>query len=184
MKLGYKCVEARWDEGSAKWTAKFENVQSGNMIEDTGDVFMTGIGALNEWKWPRHSRPQGLQGRPAAQRELGRQLGSPRQESSGHWSRQLRDPDSANAATQAGAHGPLCSRANVDRGDFWDGRSTKEEQRPRWEFFVPMEEEKEAVEEGPRQLRQVQKGTGSRNARVLLGYTYWLRSAERSQGRV
>ena len=52
MKLGYKCIEARWDEGSAKWTVKFQNVQSGNIIEDTGDIFMTGIGALNEWKWP------------------------------------------------------------------------------------------------------------------------------------
>ena len=52
MKFQHKCIEARWDESTSKWTAKFERLDTGEIVEDTADIFMTGIGALNEWKWP------------------------------------------------------------------------------------------------------------------------------------
>ena len=52
MKFGHKCVEAKWDERTSKWHVKIEQVDTGKIIEDSADVFMTGIGALNEWKWP------------------------------------------------------------------------------------------------------------------------------------
>jgi len=52
MKVGHKCVEARWNERTWKWDVEIEQLGTGKIIEDTSDVFMTGIGALNEWKWP------------------------------------------------------------------------------------------------------------------------------------
>ncbi len=52
MKFQRKCIEARWDEYTSKWIVKFERLDTGEIVEDTADVFMTGIGALNEWKWP------------------------------------------------------------------------------------------------------------------------------------
>jgi cation diffusion facilitator CzcD-associated flavoprotein CzcO len=52
MKFGHKCVEARWDERTSKWNVKIQHLDTGKIIEDSADVFMTGIGALNEWKWP------------------------------------------------------------------------------------------------------------------------------------
>ena len=52
MKLGHKCVEARWNEETSKWHVKIQNLATKEIHEDIGDVFMTGIGSLNEWKWP------------------------------------------------------------------------------------------------------------------------------------
>ena len=52
MKFGHKCVEARWNDETSKWHVKIENVQTGEVTEDIGDVFVTGIGVLNDWKWP------------------------------------------------------------------------------------------------------------------------------------
>lgn len=52
VKLRHLCLEARWDENTAKWHVKLQQLESGNIIEDTADVFITGIGVLNEWKWP------------------------------------------------------------------------------------------------------------------------------------
>jgi cation diffusion facilitator CzcD-associated flavoprotein CzcO len=52
MKFKHKGVEATWDERTSKWNVKIQQLDTGNIIEDTADVFMTGIGALNEWKWP------------------------------------------------------------------------------------------------------------------------------------
>jgi cation diffusion facilitator CzcD-associated flavoprotein CzcO len=52
MKFNHKCIEARWNEETTKWHAKFQVVGTDEVFEDIGDVFMTGIGALNEWKWP------------------------------------------------------------------------------------------------------------------------------------
>ncbi len=52
MKLGHKAVEARWDDQQKKWRVKFQVAETGEIVEDVGDVLMTGIGALNEWKWP------------------------------------------------------------------------------------------------------------------------------------
>lgn len=52
MKFNHKCVEARWNEETSKWHVKVQKLDSGEIVEDVGDVFMTGLGALNEWKWP------------------------------------------------------------------------------------------------------------------------------------
>lgn len=52
MKFRHKAVEARWDEPTSKWQVKFQKTDTGEIVEDVGDVFITGIGALNEWKWP------------------------------------------------------------------------------------------------------------------------------------
>ncbi|OAL32210.1 hypothetical protein AYO20_07978 [Fonsecaea nubica] len=52
MKFGHKCIEARWNEETSKWHVKFQRLDTGEVVEDVGDVFMTGVGALNEWKWP------------------------------------------------------------------------------------------------------------------------------------
>lgn len=52
MKLGHEAREARWDEENRKWRVKLQVVDTGEVIEDTADVLMAGIGALNDWKWP------------------------------------------------------------------------------------------------------------------------------------
>ena len=52
MKFNHRCIEARWNEETFKWHVKFQKVDTDEIVEDVGDVFMTGIGALNEWKWP------------------------------------------------------------------------------------------------------------------------------------
>lgn len=52
MNFNHKCIEARWNEETSKWHVKFRKVDSDEVVEDVGDVFMTGVGALNEWRWP------------------------------------------------------------------------------------------------------------------------------------
>jgi cation diffusion facilitator CzcD-associated flavoprotein CzcO len=52
MKFQHKAVEARWNEETSKWHVKFQRLDTDEVVEDVGDVFMTGMGALNEWKWP------------------------------------------------------------------------------------------------------------------------------------
>lgn len=52
MKFNSKCIEARWNEDTSKWHVKIENVQTGEVTEDVGDVFCSGTGPLNAWKWP------------------------------------------------------------------------------------------------------------------------------------
>ncbi|KAK5415662.1 hypothetical protein LTR06_003712 [Exophiala xenobiotica] len=52
MNFNRKCIEARWNEETCKWHAKFQKVGSDEIVEDVGDVFMMGSGVLNEWKWP------------------------------------------------------------------------------------------------------------------------------------
>ena len=52
MKFNSKCVEARWNDETSKWHVKIENVQTGEVKEDIGDVFCLGVGPLNSWKWP------------------------------------------------------------------------------------------------------------------------------------
>jgi cation diffusion facilitator CzcD-associated flavoprotein CzcO len=50
--FSHKCIEARWNEQTCKWTVKVENLDTGLIVEDTGDVLMTGTGTLNDWTWP------------------------------------------------------------------------------------------------------------------------------------
>lgn len=52
MKFNHKCIEARWNEETSKWHVKLEIVGTGEIVEDSGDVLMVGLGALNDWKWP------------------------------------------------------------------------------------------------------------------------------------
>ncbi|KAJ9631215.1 hypothetical protein H2204_008300 [Knufia peltigerae] len=52
MKFSHRCIEARWNEETSKWHVKFQKVGSNEIVEDISDVFMTGTGVLNEWKWP------------------------------------------------------------------------------------------------------------------------------------
>ncbi|KAJ2893258.1 hypothetical protein MKZ38_008853 [Zalerion maritima] len=52
MKLGYKVIEARWNEEESKWHVKVENCDTKEVTEDTSDVLYACIGALNDWKWP------------------------------------------------------------------------------------------------------------------------------------
>ena len=49
MRLSHKAVEARWDEETSKWVVKVENIKTGEVLEDTADALLTGIGALNEY---------------------------------------------------------------------------------------------------------------------------------------
>ena len=53
MKLGFKAIEARWNDDTAKWTVKLQDVKSGNIFSDRCDVLITAIGNLNEWRWPK-----------------------------------------------------------------------------------------------------------------------------------
>jgi cation diffusion facilitator CzcD-associated flavoprotein CzcO len=52
MKFRHQCTEARWDEETAKWHVTLLDLASGQVVQDVGDVLMTGVGALNRWEWP------------------------------------------------------------------------------------------------------------------------------------
>ncbi|KZF26121.1 FAD/NAD(P)-binding domain-containing protein [Xylona heveae TC161] len=52
IRLSHQCLEARWLETASQWQVKILNLETGLIFTDTADVFMTGIGVLNEWKWP------------------------------------------------------------------------------------------------------------------------------------
>ncbi|KAI9756558.1 MAG: hypothetical protein M4579_003817 [Chaenotheca gracillima] len=52
MQLEREVLEARWHDDEAKWTVKIRNVQTGEVFEDSADVFISAIGILNKWKWP------------------------------------------------------------------------------------------------------------------------------------
>lgn len=52
MRLGHRATEARWSEDEAKWHVKFEKGQTGEVVEDSADVLITGMGFLNQWNWP------------------------------------------------------------------------------------------------------------------------------------
>lgn len=45
-------VDARWDEGTAKWNIKVTNLTTGTSFPDNCDVFINASGLLNAWKWP------------------------------------------------------------------------------------------------------------------------------------
>ncbi|KAH7024202.1 hypothetical protein EDB80DRAFT_745838 [Ilyonectria destructans] len=50
MRFGHKCIGATWSEQACKW-------------HDTADVFMTGVGALNNWRWPDIKGLRNFQGK-------------------------------------------------------------------------------------------------------------------------
>ncbi|KAL2813206.1 hypothetical protein BDW59DRAFT_178271 [Aspergillus cavernicola] len=47
-----RCLGARWNESLGKWFVQLLDEKSGQAFEESADVFMTGTGLLNEWKWP------------------------------------------------------------------------------------------------------------------------------------
>lgn len=63
MKLGRKALEANWDETAAKWTVKLQIVETGEIFEDTADILVTGIGVLNDWRWPKIPALHDFQGK-------------------------------------------------------------------------------------------------------------------------
>ena len=52
MRFNRQCIEARWNDTTSKWTVRLEDLGTGEILEDTADVFMTGIGILNKWEMP------------------------------------------------------------------------------------------------------------------------------------
>lgn len=52
VKFQSRCVGARWNDSLGKWFVQILNTETGETFEDSADVFMTGTGLLNEWKWP------------------------------------------------------------------------------------------------------------------------------------
>jgi cation diffusion facilitator CzcD-associated flavoprotein CzcO len=53
IRFSHECVEAKWIESTSKWLVTFQNLATGETIQDSADVFMTGIGILNKWKMPK-----------------------------------------------------------------------------------------------------------------------------------
>ncbi|KXG48029.1 FAD-dependent pyridine nucleotide-disulfide oxidoreductase [Penicillium griseofulvum] len=52
IKFQSRCVGARWNDATGKWFVQILDEKTGSVFEDSADVFMTGTGLLNEWKWP------------------------------------------------------------------------------------------------------------------------------------
>lgn len=52
IRFEQKCIGARWSETAMKWFVQLRDLKTGLCSEDDADVFMTGEGVLNEWKWP------------------------------------------------------------------------------------------------------------------------------------
>lgn len=63
MSFNHECVEARWNEATSQWVVKLLSTTTGKYIEDTADVFITGIGVLNKWKLPKIKGLQDFQGK-------------------------------------------------------------------------------------------------------------------------
>ncbi|KAL2814982.1 flavin-binding monooxygenase [Aspergillus granulosus] len=47
-----RCVGARWNTALSKWFVQIVDEATGSVFEDSADVFVTGTGLLNEWRWP------------------------------------------------------------------------------------------------------------------------------------
>jgi hypothetical protein len=136
MKLGHRAVEARWNEEQKKWHVKLEIVETGEIVEDVGDVLMAGIGALNEWKWPDIPGLHDFKGEKMHSatwddkfdyKVCGQELHFPfspgcslrelGQTNCSHWSRLKRNPNCSNNPTTRLSSRPLRPRSNLDRND-------------------------------------------------------------------
>ncbi|EOD47368.1 putative flavin-binding monooxygenase protein [Neofusicoccum parvum UCRNP2] len=63
--LQHTCIEARWNEDESKWKVKLLKLNASGgaeLVEDTADVFITGTGTLNDWKWPEIKGLQDFKG--------------------------------------------------------------------------------------------------------------------------
>jgi cation diffusion facilitator CzcD-associated flavoprotein CzcO len=52
IKLRTQALEASWDSEAAKWVVTLKNIETGQVFQDSADALLTGIGVLNDWKWP------------------------------------------------------------------------------------------------------------------------------------
>lgn len=60
IKLEHELVHARYDEGSGKWHLRLRRPVPGSVpadaqyevIEDTADFVLSGVGSLSRWRWP------------------------------------------------------------------------------------------------------------------------------------
>ncbi|KAK5443483.1 hypothetical protein LTS15_010628 [Exophiala xenobiotica] len=52
VKLRHKIISLSWDEGTAQWTARIQDIETGREFEDHADFVVDGGGVLNKWKWP------------------------------------------------------------------------------------------------------------------------------------
>ena len=52
VKLRHKIISLSWDEGTAQWTARVQDLATGREFEDHADFVVDGGGVLNKWKWP------------------------------------------------------------------------------------------------------------------------------------
>ncbi|KAK4948538.1 hypothetical protein LTR10_012542 [Elasticomyces elasticus] len=52
VKLQHKILSVSWDEGTAQWTIRVQNLKTGQEFEDHSDFIIDGGGVLNKWKWP------------------------------------------------------------------------------------------------------------------------------------
>ena len=52
VKLQHKIISVSWDDGTAQWTIRVQNLKTGQEFEDHSDFLIDGGGVLNKWKWP------------------------------------------------------------------------------------------------------------------------------------
>ncbi|KIW94844.1 uncharacterized protein Z519_04822 [Cladophialophora bantiana CBS 173.52] len=52
VKLRHRIVSLSWDEGTAQWTVRVQDLNTGREFEDHADMVIDGGGVLNKWKWP------------------------------------------------------------------------------------------------------------------------------------
>jgi cation diffusion facilitator CzcD-associated flavoprotein CzcO len=52
IKLRHRTLGLSWDEGTAQWTIRVEDLETGREFEDHADLIIDGGGVLNRWKWP------------------------------------------------------------------------------------------------------------------------------------
>ncbi|KAI1628632.1 hypothetical protein EDD37DRAFT_684368 [Exophiala viscosa] len=62
MKLNHEVKSADWDDESATWTVRVEDLSTGEIIIDTAEVLINGTGILNDWKWPEIEGLHSFQG--------------------------------------------------------------------------------------------------------------------------
>lgn len=63
IKFQSRCVGARWNDATGKWFVQIFDEKTGSVFEDSADIFMTGTGLLNEWKWPSIPGLQSFKGK-------------------------------------------------------------------------------------------------------------------------
>ncbi|EXJ90840.1 hypothetical protein A1O1_03945 [Capronia coronata CBS 617.96] len=52
VKLRHQIMSLSWDDGTAQWTIRVQDLETGREHEDHADIVIDGGGVLNKWKWP------------------------------------------------------------------------------------------------------------------------------------